>query len=293
MALEVTVSVQEELVARFEEADRLRRKQVERARYEADAARRRYLRVDPDNRLVADSLEADWNDKLRALNKAQEDYERKQQADAMLTAEERQRIAALATDFPALWQAPTTSDHDRKRMLRLLVEDVTLLKGDEALAVHVRFRGGDTRSLSLPRPVPSWKTWLTPAETVDEIDRLLDDHTDAEIADKLNERGFRSGKGNPFHPQVVTHIRRTYTLKSRYERLRERGMMSAAEVLHQAGITHQTLHRWRREGRVQALAYNDKPQYLYDPATGIPRKNQPPGGRRAPSPDHHYRGKEV
>ena len=293
MALEVTVSVQEELVARFEEADRLRRKQVERARYEADAARRRYLRVDPDNRLVADSLEADWNDKLRALNKAQEDYERKQQADAMLTAEERQRIAALATDFPALWQAPTTSDHDRKRMLRLLVEDVTLLKGDEALAVHVRFRGGDTRSLSLPRPVPSWKTWLTPAETVDEIDRLLDDHTDAEIADKLNERGFRSGKGNPFHPQVVTHIRRTYTLKSRYERLRERGMMSAAEVLHQAGITHQTLHRWRREGRVQAQAYNDKRQYLYDLTAGIPQKNQPPGGKRASALDHHHRGKEV
>ena len=293
MALEVAVSVQEELTARVEEADRLRREQVERARYEADAARRRYLRVDPDNRLVADSLEADWNDKLRVLNKALEEYERKRQAAGTLTSEERQRIAALAPDFPALWQASTTCDRDRKRMLRLLVEDVTLVKGDEALAVHVRFRGGDSRSLSLPRPVPSWKTWLTPAETVDEVDRLLDHHTDTEIADQLNERGFRSGKGNPFQPQVVTHIRRQYRLKSRYERLRERGMMSAAEVLGQAGITHQTLHRWRREGRVQAHAYNDKPQYLYDPALGIPRKNQPPGGHRAQASDHHHQGKEV
>lgn len=85
----------------------------------------------------------------------------------------------------------------------------------------------------------------------------------------------------PFHPQVVTHIRHTYTLKSRYERLRERGMMTVDEVLRQADISHQTLHRWRREGRVQAQAYNDKRQYLYDPAAGIPRKNQPPGGKRA------------
>jgi len=295
MALEVTVSVQEELAARFEEADRLRREQVERARYEAEATRRRYLRVDPDNRLVADSLEADWNDKLRALSQAQEEYERQRGADeGMLSPDERQRIAALATDFPTLWQAPSTDDRDRKRMLRLLVEDVTLIKGAEALAVHVRFRGGDTRSLSLPRPVPSWKTWLTPKEAIHQIDQLLDDHTDAETAKALNQRGFRSGKGNPFQPDVVAHIRRQYGLKSHYERLRKRGMMTADEVLSQAGITHQTLHRWRREGRVQAQAYNDNPQYLYDPTAGIPRKNQPPGGWRAKqSSDHHHRGKEV
>jgi hypothetical protein len=296
MALEVTMSVQEELRARFEEADRLRREQVERARYEADAARRRYVRVDPDNRLVADSLEAEWNDKLRALSQAQEEYERQRQADeAMLSAEERQRIAALATDFPALWQAPSTCDQDRKRMLRLLIEDVTLLKGDEALAVHVRFRGGATRSLSLPRPAPSWKTWLTPPQAVDEIDRLLEDHTDAEIVEKLNEAGFRSGKGYPFHPKGVSHIRGQYGLKSRYQRLRERGMMTADEVLGRTGITRQTLHRWRREGRIQAKAYNDRPEYLYDPTAGIPRKNDPPRGNNTKEEpvNQHHGTKEV
>ena len=104
---------------------------------------------------------------------------------------------------------------------------------------------------------------------------------------------FRSGKGNPFHPQAVIHIRRKYTLKGRYKRLRERGMMTVDEVLRQAGITQQTLHRWRREGRVQAQAYNDKRQYLYDLTAGIPQKNQPPGGKRASALDHHHRGKEV
>ena len=209
--------------------------------------------------------------------------------------EDRQRIGALAADFPALWQASTTSDRDRKRMLRLLIEEVTLVKGDEALAVHVRFRGGGTHSLSLPRPLPAWKTWLTPAETVTEIDRLLDGHTEAEIAAQLNARGFRSGKGTAFHADVVGHIRRQYGLKSRYQRLREAGWITAAEAVEPAGVTRQTLHRWRREGRLPAQTYNDKPQYLYDPTAGIPSKNHPPGGRRrAQKPlNDHQRGQEV
>lgn len=280
LALEVTVSVQEELTARAEEVDRLRREQVERARYEAEAARRRYLRVDPDHRLVADHLEADWNDKLRALTQAQAEYERKAGADAVrLREEDRQRIGALASDFPALWQASTTSDRDRKRMLRLLIEDVTLVKGDEALSVHVRFRGGHTHSLSLPRPLPSWKTWLTPAETVREIDGLLDGHTEAEIAEQLNARGFRSGKGTAFHADVVGHIRRQYGLKSRYARLREAGWITADEIVEQVGVTHQTLHRWHREGRIEAKAYNRR-QHLYDPTAGLPGKHRWPSRKR-------------
>jgi DNA invertase Pin-like site-specific DNA recombinase len=277
MALEVALSVHEELQARLDEADRLRREQVERARYEADAARRRYMKVDPDNRLVADTLEADWNEKLRALARAQEEYERRRSTDAAaLGPEQRDRIAALSADFPAVWRAPATTDRDRKRMLRLLVEDVTLLKGLEAIAVHVRFRGGGTRSISLPRPVPSWKTWLTSSEVVAEIDRLLDRHTDGEIADILNERGFRSGKGHRFHGGIVSNIRRGRGLKSRYERLRKRGLMTADELAKIAGVSRQTLRRWRHQGNLKAHAYNDKGEYLYDPEGGIPEKNRCP-----------------
>jgi DNA invertase Pin-like site-specific DNA recombinase/DNA-binding XRE family transcriptional regulator len=271
MALEVALSVQQELEARFEEADRLRRQQIERARYEAEAARRRYLRVDPDNRLVADALEADWNEKLRALDAAQAEYKRRRDADkTMLDEKQRERIAALATDFPSLWHATSTSDRDKKRMLRLLVEDVTLLKGPESIAVHVRFRGGGTRSVSVPRPLPAWKRWLTPAETVAEIDRLLEQHTEGEVARILNERGFRSGQGCRFRRATVSNIRRRYDLKSRYERLRARGMMSAAELARLVGVSCQTILRWRRDGSVQAHAYNDKNQCLYDPATQVP-----------------------
>ena len=87
LALDVTLAVQQELQTRMEEVDRLRRKQVERARYDADLAQRRYMHVDPANRLVADSLEAEWNNKLRVLNEAQQEYERLRQSDRRVADE--------------------------------------------------------------------------------------------------------------------------------------------------------------------------------------------------------------
>jgi len=171
MTLEVALRVQEEFSARLEEADRLRFKQVERARYEADLARQRYMQVDPNNRLVADILEAEWNDKLRALQQAQEDYEHQRQKDRILVDEdERIRVMELATDFPRLWRDPKTLDRDRKRMVRLLIEDITLIK-KEIITAHVRFKGGTNTTLTLPLPLPSWKKWKTPEE-ITEVSQL-------------------------------------------------------------------------------------------------------------------------
>ena len=104
----------------------MRRQHVERARHGAETARRRYLAVDPDNRLVAANLEADWNDSLRALAAAQDEYERQTARATPLADADKARIAALATDFPALWSDPRTPQRERKRMVRLLIDDVTL-----------------------------------------------------------------------------------------------------------------------------------------------------------------------
>jgi DNA invertase Pin-like site-specific DNA recombinase len=147
LALEVALTVQTELEARAGEADALRASHVERARHHAELARRRYLAVDPDNRLVADTLEADWNDKLRALQSAQDDYEHATAAaHAALSDEHKTRIHRLAADFPKLWSDPTTPQRERKRIARLLIDDVTLNKTDQ-IHLHVRFRGGQTTSL--------------------------------------------------------------------------------------------------------------------------------------------------
>jgi DNA invertase Pin-like site-specific DNA recombinase len=265
MTLEVAIQVQQELAGRIEEADRLRAKQVQRARYEADLAQQRYMRVDPNNRLVADALEAEWNDKLRALHQAQQKYEHQRQQDRLLVDQnERARIMALATDFPRLWKAPNTSDRDRKRMARLLVEDVTLIKKDQITA-HVRFKGGTHTTLTLPRPQFSWETWQTPRQVVDEIDRLLDGHTPGEIARILNERGLRSGKGVAYHKAIVTRLCKHYGLRSRYDRLRDAGMLTVQEMADRLGVHRCTIRVWHQNGLLQAHAYNHKNECLYEP----------------------------
>ena len=226
LTLQVAIEVQDALQTQLDKADRLRRQQVQRARYEADLAKQRFLQVDPNNRLVADALEADWNEKLRALNEAQEICEKQRQADRMVLDEkQREEVLSLARDFPRLWRDPRVSYRERKRMVRLLIEDVTLLKGEQ-VSIGICFRGGATRSLTIPLPLPSYRTWQTPPDIVAQIDRLLDQYTEGEIAAQLNQRGLRSGKGGLFKCKSIAHIRRAYRLKSRYDRLRETGMLT-------------------------------------------------------------------
>lgn len=275
LALEVTLSVQEELQARIEEVDKLRKKQVERARYEADLAQRRYLHVDPANRLVADSLEADWNQKLRALTQAQEEYERQRHQDRVAVDEQqRARIAALASDFPRLWQDSNTPDRERKRMVRLLLADVTLIRGTR-ITVHVRFNGGATKTLELPKPLTAWELRTTPAEIVAEVDRLTDDYTDKQIVEVLNQRGSLSGWGQCFNSRIVARLRRDYQLKSRYDRLREKGMLTLEEMSARLDIGPSCVITWRNHGLLRGYPVNDRDDWLYeDPGPNPPRKAQ-------------------
>lgn len=268
LALEVALAVQEELEERAKEADALRRRQVERARYEAELAQRRYLQVNPDNRLVADSLEADWNGKLRALAQVQEEYERRRDAEGRpLGEEQREQILALATDFPRLWRDPDVPQRGRKRMLRLLLEDVTLLRTEEIVA-HVRFRGGATESLHLPLPLSAAQLRKVDPAVVAEVDRLLDEHTDAEIVDILNASGLRPGVAERFSLKILYTLRRTYGLEDRYTRLRRRGLFTLEEISEILGADPATVKSWARAGHIRSQVYNNKGQRLYErPAT--------------------------
>jgi len=275
VTLEVALQVQAELEAGAEEADALRRQRVERARHAADLARRRFMEADPANRLVVDVLEAEWNEKLRALHDAQEEFEQRRGEDHLtLDDGRREAILALATDFPRLWQDPKTPQRERKRMVRLLLEDVTLTKGD-AIAAGVRFRGGASRSLRLAPAQPAWQLRQTSTAVVAEIDALLDDHTEGEIAGILNARGRVSGEGLPFHACMVQRLRRDYQLKTRYDRLREDGMLTLEETADLLGVSAHTVKIWRRRGLLLAHAYNDKHECLYEhPGDDPPGKQQ-------------------
>jgi len=265
VTLNVALAVGQELETRQAEADSLRRQQVERARYEADLARARYMEVDPKNRLVADSLEANWNEKLRAAREAQERYEQQCEAErARLDETTKKEILSLATDFPRLWRDEKTSDRDRKRLVRLLIEDVTLTREPEVIA-KVRLKGGMLQTLHLGKPLCSWESWQTDPKVIEEIDRLLNACTDEEIATHLNRNGFTSGKGGSFTTRAVARLRSQYQLKSRYDRLREAGMLTQDEIAKELGVTSNTIHRWRRHGLLIAHPYNTKNECLYEP----------------------------
>ncbi len=283
LTLDVALQVQDELAARAGEADLWRAQLVQRAREEADLARQRFMQTRPDNRMVADVLEAEWNARLRALDEAQRELERgRAEPGQGLDDGQRERILALAGDFPRLWNDPATPHRERKRMARLLIEDVTLTKATRSLGV--RLRGGATRQLTwTPGPLAS-EIHKTSAEVVAEVDRLLNDHTVGEIATILNERGYRSGHGHAFNPMLVRVVRDKYALKSRRQRLRERGLLTALEAADRLGVSDETIYRWHRAGLLHGHACNDRRGYLFEIPDPPPSK-QPKRSKQRRFPD--------
>src|SRR5689334_20023535 len=229
-ALALTIAVQDELVQRAQEAQRLRHLQVERAQYEADLAQRRYLKVDPDNRLVATVLEAEWNTKLRELEEAraiEEQYNRSDQHQ--VSTQERAQIEEVPERFRQFWDDPKTTVRQRKRAVRLVIEDVTVHKTDHIVA-HIRFKGGATQTISVALPPPFAQSRLTPPETLAVMNRLLEKYTDAEVAEQLNQLGYRTFDGLLFQGTHVYQLRRHHGIPDRYTRLRAQGMLTAEEL---------------------------------------------------------------
>jgi DNA invertase Pin-like site-specific DNA recombinase len=274
-AVELALEIRKEIEGRYDEADQLRCRAIERAQIEADLAQRRFMMVDPGNRLVADTLEAHWNEKLRALAKARDERERGRCEDQIVVDDAiRERLVAMTTDFKRLWSDPATPNRERKRMLAYIVEDATLVKlpHDGTTKVHVRFRGGQTATLTTVNPRPSWQKVKTPSEIVELVDRLLDDHLYAEIADILNARGLRPGGtawpgkgGARFTALRVQYIVHTYSLRMRFDRLHARGLLTKEEMAGRLGIHVSTLTRWARHGIIKANAYNGHAWLYADP----------------------------
>ncbi|MGH8111839.1 MAG: recombinase family protein [Rhodanobacteraceae bacterium] len=280
-ALEVALAVQDEIAGRIEQANALRRTELERARYEAELARRRYLKVDPDNRLVADALEADWNTRLRRVDTLQRQHEQQRDADQKLLGDEaRARIRALAADFPRVWNDPRTEPAERKRMVALLIEDVTLLQDDQA-TLHVRFRGGRTVSLTVARPTPISRVRKTRPEVVAKLTQLLETCSDGEASAKLNALGYCNWKGEAFTAKRTRYLRRTYGVASRYQRLRARGFLTGPELAQQLGICISQLHALGRRGVLPRQPYGNDKRCLYVPI-GDAKLVKGAGGRYRP-----------
>lgn len=266
LAVNLTMEIQKELEQRHAEADALRHMEVQRASEQVELARRRYLRVDPDRRMVADALEADWNAALRALDGAQQDYGRWQQDQ--LAAKDRMptnQLAELASDFQRLWNDPGTPDRERKRMLRLLVADVTLHRREGGeVDVHVRYKTGATRTLTIEKRLQIWQLRKTPAAVLTALDDLLNDHTDAQVAAQLHAMGMRTGTGQAFCTMAVQNLRKDNGLPSHYRRLQARGMLTLHELAERVGVCTATIRVWRGQGRLRCHLANDRGEYLYE-----------------------------
>ena len=148
---------------------------------------------------------------------------------------------------------------------------MTLNKTDQ-IHLHVRFRGGQTTSLTTPIPPRAWHLRQTDPDTLARLDQLLDDHTDAEVAAQLNADGHRSGDSKAFTGRIVLELRRSHGFPSHSERLRARGLLTIGEFADRLGVHPTTINAWRRAGVIDSHKANDKNIRLFDPPTpGDPR----------------------
>jgi excisionase family DNA binding protein len=243
------------LAAADEVADRRTRSsralelRVERARYEAERAERAFHQCEPENRLVARSLETRWETKLRELAEAQAEL-----AGQAAPAPEpsRAEIETLAENVPALWAAATTSDRDRKRLLRALISDITITSQPHGreLRVGIRWRSGAAEEHAARRPKPRFEARRTPAEAVELVLRLGPHHTDQQLAAELRAAGLRTGTGREFDEHAVRWIRYAHKIPSP-PRL-EPGELTVRQVAQRLGVSDGAVYYWIRHGQLAA-----------------------------------------
>lgn len=234
------------------------RRQLERARYEAQRAERRYRAVDPDNRLVARGLEAEWEKGLSAVRAAEAELARReQQRPRALSTEERAGILTLGSDLDQVWSAPSTTDRDRKELLRALLEEVIVAIDRDQQQAHLilRWRGGliGEIDLALPRSQPAPNR--TDEETVELVRRLAAHHPDAVIAGILNRQARRTATGLRFTTNRVCSLRAHWGIP-RFDPPAEPpqgALVSVREAARTLGVSAATLHRCINDGIIAAV----------------------------------------
>ncbi len=217
VATQVLDQVEQDLIAQR----RQRELQLEQARYEARLAQRQYDAVDPSNRLVAGELERRWNEKLERVAQLERTYAHAERdAEWNLTAEERAAITELSRDLPAIWSAETTTNQERKQLLRMAIESVQLdgIRQAGQIEVQIRWRSGAVTCVHVKRAAPGEGSLKTPRQAVSRIHEMAQLRTYAEIASVLNRAGLRSAFGRRFTSQHVGYVCRRDGLAKRKPR---------------------------------------------------------------------------
>jgi DNA-binding transcriptional regulator YiaG len=253
LAMEAALSVQQDILQRAQEAEKRLHRQGERAQDEADLAKRRLMAVDPANRHGAQTFEDDWSDKLAHLPQAKQEYAtRRANSRYVLDAQKQAEIRRLATDCPSIWSHPATANQDKKRMVRLLIEAVTLKRDGYSVTLFRRFQAGAllTRLVRLSRS--GNKATVIAQALIAHIDALTEQHTAGEVAAKRHEAGMAHPTRGDFDTNAVGYLLKRCKLPSRYQRLRTRGYVTQEEIAEKFGVTIQTVQRWHKCGWIDA-----------------------------------------
>ena len=252
-AVEATEQAFRQLEADHDAALSQWRLAVERARYEAERAERQYRTVEPENRLVARGLETEWEKRLRDLAAAEAELERRQQQrPRTLSLEEKSSLRALGSDLSKVWTAPSTTDRDRKELLRTLLEEVivAIYRSEHRAHLTLRWRGGELSEIDLPLPRSQPRGRRTSEDTLSLLRRLAALYPDEVIAGILNRQGRKTASGERFTAVSVGGLRRYRGIP----RFQPPADPSQGEVvsIHKAaqilGMNTSTIHRWLAEG---------------------------------------------
>jgi DNA invertase Pin-like site-specific DNA recombinase len=263
MSIEMTLAIQSEIDRRIAESEQHHQLRITRARYESDAARRRFMLVDPANRLVAAGLEAEWNTRLSELATAEGELARfRSQTQDQLTDDVRQRIMALCSDLSLFWADPAVIDRERKEILALLIEDVTILEDHGQLTAHVRLRGGACQSLQMIRSRIKRKKQTLP-DVVSRIDQLLELGEDRIVAERLNAAGVRNSRKEAFDKQQIATIRKSHNLRPHCERRRANGYGTAGELAIRYNVARTTIDQWAQNGLLERTSCGKRHRWYY------------------------------
>ena len=249
---QVTLALQaaDQVADRHHRVSRAAELAVERARYEADRAERAFHACEPENRLVARTLEARWETKLAVLAEAQAALAATHEALPPLPS--RADLEQLAANLPELWHAPTTSQKDRKRLLRTLICDVTLLPEThhDQVRIGIRWHAGAADEVTAARPLLPGPAKRTPTPAVEVIKRLGPTMRNHDLVDHLNAAGLRTGHGRPFDIAAVQWVRHAYKIPSPDPYAA--GEVSVAEAARRLGCSTGVVYYWLKTGQLDA-----------------------------------------
>jgi DNA invertase Pin-like site-specific DNA recombinase len=255
--LELALAALQELESRDQALLRQWQMRLERAEYEAALAERRYQEVDPSQRLVAGTLERRWNEALLQLDGLKKQAAEFQRQEARVaTPEQKAKVLALARDLPRLWHAPTTQAKDRKRMLRLLIKDITVEKPShpKQLLIHCRWQGGACTDLCVPLPPNQADRLRYPAAVVDRVRDLAHRLLDAEIADQFNREGQTSATGKPYTAKMIQWIRRGHRIPPPEPKKPDE--LTVQQAAQHFGVSDGVVYYWIERTLIQARRLN-------------------------------------